>query len=343
MKIIKHRPGVYYARFKTDRGPQQVRFEATSMAEAESLVREAKLYELERAAQVRALTAETVSRLTVGSRVTCADALDMWRHWAELNGLVPNTRARYDTYISAFIRQFKLAKRPPAAIRDTDLSEFVNPPNGKIKASTRTNRKNALQSWFLVLVSRGLVVGNPMAGIRVHMHKLSHQQLEKKVREPFTPVELGKLSQIRDPFWRVAIPISLHTGLRLGDIAQLDWASFQKQGKMIIWTDKSNVRIEMPLHPEVERAIASVPKTDDRFVFPDQRELMLNPKLRSKLSTYFARELERVGVHGKSFHCLRHTFATQMSRTPGETIDTIRCRLGHALPQTTENYIHAGD
>jgi len=49
------------------------------------------------------------------------------------------------------------------------------------------------------------------------MHRLTFEQKEKQTREPFTELELDVLSSIEDPFWKFAIHLSLHYGLRLSD------------------------------------------------------------------------------------------------------------------------------
>lgn len=341
MKIKKFRPGVYYAHIKTERGPQKVRILANTEPEARAIAKDAKLEEMERAAQVKALTAETFMRIMAGGKTTCDETVDVWRTWAETVNLVPNTRERYETYIRAFLNEQKLGGKPPTAIKFDHLNAFINPENSPIKKATRINRKNALHSWFLVLISRGMIVGNPLAEVRINMNRMDHTQKESKVRSPFTNSELAKLSQISDPFWRAAVTLSLHTGLRLTDICQLEWSCFARPGKIIVWTDKRDVRVELPLTHEIEGALQCIERAHAKYVFPEQRETVLNPRLRSKLSLYFGRELAKLGIEGKSFHCLRHTYATNQSKQPGETVDSIRLRLGHSLATTTAGYIHS--
>ena len=61
------------------------------------------------------------------------------------------------------------------------------------------------------------------------------------------------MSKLESPFWRAACHLSLEYGLRLSDIAKLEWVSFLKPGKLIVWTDKHDRRIELPLHPDTMR------------------------------------------------------------------------------------------
>ena len=149
---------------------------------------------------------------------------------------------------------------------------------------------------------------------------------------------------------RFACHLSLEYGLRLSDIAKLEWASFDKPGRIIVWTDKHDRRIELPLHPETLGLIGSGlaalaalrdgPHNHGRWVFPDQAAIASDPSDRAKLSVYFSRQLKRLGIHGKSFHSLRHTFATRRAKL-GDTIDEIRLKMGHVSTATTGGYVHA--
>lgn len=340
MKIKKHNNGLYYAHFRSERGPQELNLKTRNLGEAKQLAKDAKIEALEYAAKIRALTAETVVRITSGGKLTCREAMQQWSEWTNTVGLTPGTRARYETYISSFLDRTKLWDRPPTELTVKRLDAFVNPTDEDIKGTTRSNRLNSLQSFFLVLTSRGYVIGDPSREVRVKFHQLTFEQKEPERHKPFSADELVKLRKLNDPFWKVAAVLGETFGLRISDVAQLEWASFAKRGKIIVWTDKHDRRVEFDLPKDVELAIANVDKTDARYVFPEQAATARNTKLRSKLSTYFARVLQREGIEGKSFHSFRHTFATEHKKL-GESIDEIRLKLGHALPSTTAGYIHA--
>ncbi len=339
MTIKKHKNQSYYAHLRTDHGPQQINLKTTSRTEAVLRAKEAKLEELERAALVRALTAETVVRITAGGKVTNREAFKQWHAWTQTVGLTPATVERYSSYITAFLDRTGLWDKTPHAITAAHIDKFVNPADEPIKAATRSNRLNSIQSLFLVMSARGLVIGDPSREVRVKMHLLTFDQKEPERFKPFSADELAQLRKVEDPFWRAAALLGEHFGLRISDVAQLEWSSFAKPGRIVVWTDKHDRRVEFQLPKEVEQAVAAIDKTHPRYVFPEQAETAQNTKLRSKLSTYFGRILERQGIEGKSFHSFRHTFATN-HRKLGESIDEIRVKLGHALPSTTEGYVH---
>jgi len=308
-------------------------------AQTDRLSKEAKLEEIEFAAKANLLTAEAVQRLSAGGKVTGNNALDRWREMADKGlGLTPATRHSYEGHIKRFLVTTNLVDRPISAASFEHVDKFVNAPD-EASVSTRNMRKASLDNFFKVCTAEGLVVRNPATLSKVKLHTLTFEQKEPKVREPFSDLELDQLSKLESPFWTPACHLSLEYGLRLSDIAKLEWASFDKPGRIIVWTDKHDRRIELPLHPETLGLIGAGPHNHGRWVFPDQAAIASDPSDRAKLSVYFSRQLKRLGIHGKSFHSLRHTFATRRAKL-GDTIDEIRLKMGHVSTATTEGYVH---
>lgn len=307
--------------------------------EANRNAKAAKMPELEQAAKINALTAETVTRILVGRKQTGTDAFNAWRDWANVVGLTPNTVTRYETYIGAFLRAGGFDVRSVAGVRDSDVDSFVNPSDDPITANTRRNRLCALHSFFAVAVAKGFVAANPAALIRVKLDGLTFEQKEPKVRTPFTELELDLLRTIDDPFWKTFVLLGEHYGFRVSDVAQLEWSSFAKPGVIVVWTDKRDKRLELPLVSEVAEHVTVLPHVNKTYVFPKERETAIDTALRSKLSLYFGRKIERLGISHGNTHNLRHTFASKRAEL-GDTVDQIREKLGHTSAETTEGYIH---
>lgn len=143
----------------------------------------------------------------------------------------------------------------------------------------------------------------------------------------------------RNLFWRCAVQVSWHTGLRLGDICQLEWASLATPMRLIVWTEKTNARIELKLKPSLATLLKSVPKKDDVLVFPEESGTYNQIQRRSNFSVEFSRFLDKLSITDRSFHGLRHSFSSRAS-SMGMPLDHIRQRLGHTSEEMTKRYVH---
>jgi integrase len=145
----------------------------------------------------------------------------------------------------------------------------------------------------------------------------------------------------RHRFFRLACEISWSTGLRLGDICQLEIASISKPGVLIHVTEKTNVEVRVPIKPALQstlRKMASL--SHNNYIFPEEAEGYQNIHHRSSYSKEFERFLkQKAGIENRSFHCLRHAYATNSARKEIPTAITQK-RLGHAHQHTTQGYTH---
>ncbi len=253
-------------------------------------------------------------------------------------GLQPTTRSNYKLTIASFLRDTGLEARPVSAITDTAATQWVNSA-GTI--ATRMARLKAIKSFAAVLSAKGLVAGSPAAAIRVRYNDLTHAQKESDARQPFTPEEVKLLLENLPVDWAAMSALSLATGFRLGDCAMVEHDCFldKDRSAVAIWMDKVDRRISLPLPSFVRKKLDALPGRHPRFLFPDLAELASDVKRRPMLSTYFRRHAAKAGVEGKTFHSLRHTFATERAKL-GDSIDEIRLKLGHELADTTRIYVH---
>lgn len=299
-----------------------------------------RLEEIERLAQAEAITAETIGRILAGRKVSNAEIFPAWREHLEMSDLAPLSVHQYSGCLRAFFRFFpELSRAPVTAITSRHVEGFVNPTDSSIRAGTRRQRLIALRNYFEYCQAQRFIVKGPSYGIPVRMHLLSHRQKEKRKVLPFTEAEIQLLRRELTDWWRLAVMIADETGLRLGDVASLEWDSLSEPGQITVWTDKHDKRVSLGISEELTAELWAMRRTHARFVFPEQAKLNADPKTRSKLSLYFTRELNRLGIFGRSFHCLRHTFATRHARL-GASIDEIREKLGHANVATTGAYLH---
>ena len=354
MKLEKSDRGVYHASYWTPFGTKTTSTKAHSKEEAQKVVKASKIEQIEQAAKAGALTQSAISQILSGKQVTTSQALHEWTKWLELNSGSRFTVSSYATTLNAWIQDMELSSVMPSMITAKHISDWVNNRRSAAKLSTRRMWLSVIRKFYKFLTGIGYALANPSLLVTIHWQNLSHEQKETKEKEVFSDIEFSRLVVAADNwqikshtpgFWGVAIRLSRYLGLRLGDICNLEWAALKfKPGyiQIKVWTRKRNTPVCLPLdEPELQRAIAMIRHDDAQYCYPLERYISNEPKDRHRLSKYFQRLCEMAGIEGKSFHCLRHTYATECARK-GKSMPHIAADLGHRHLTTTELYIHTG-
>jgi len=341
MKLTKS-GGQYYAVIKAPSGKtKRIPTQATSLKEAKHIVQAANIADLEMAGKVNALTQETLARILGDKRMTCRAAADQWVERMQFASISGMTIANTKSYVDLWMKDQGVENLPPSAITEKHIAPWVNDPNSEAKVGTRRVKLSAVRSFFQFCAHQGWVMRNPAWDLRINMNVLDHRQKETQHRKPFTDDEVRKLLRATDekPFWQAAIAFGRYAGLRLGDICQLEWDCFQTPGEMVVWTDKRNKRVRLKLNAQLESVLNHVPILSNKYLFPEERKRVADPKTRAWFSVTFQRICEREDIHGKSFHSLRHAYATAKAKG-GATLAEIKDDLGHTSEKTTEGYVH---
>jgi len=135
----------------------------------------------------------------------------------------------------------------------------------------------------------------------------------------------------------------LNTGLRLGELLNLQWSDINFSRKVLMvrgksdWKPKAGER-EIPLNQGVLNLLRDIkPKRARKsdYVFQFKRRDTAARILRKRL----ARLCREHGLEAFSLHDLRHTFASQLVMN-GVDLATVQQLLGHRDIQTTMIYAH---
>lgn len=340
--------GRIYAHLKTGKPSEpylRISLKTTSKKEARAKAKAAKLPEVERLAQADALTRTAFLRLTTSGKITTNEAAEQWFAGAEARGDSAATAARDKITIRQWLSDPpSTGKLHPSEHTLESLQAWVNKP-GKAKKQTRVRNLSNLRKFFTYLVSIGAAPSNIAAAVKVNHRALTHEQREPRIVKPLTDAELAKLIGQSEGWHRWAAGIAAAAGMRLGDIAQLEHASLSVPGHIIVWTDKRDRRVCLPINktvtPGLANMLAEIPPSDGRYVFPEAAALYEDvEKGRPLLSIRFKRVLEGLGIEGKSFHSLRHTAITRW-RKQGFSLDECREYAGHTSTKTTSGYDHS--
>ena len=154
-------------------------------------------------------------------------------------------------------------------------------------------------------------------------------------REVFTDAELKLLDTEADPQWRAIIALGWQAGLRLGDAACLRRENLHLGVTSFIRYTPAKTRamgkiLEVPISGGLASLVLGAAQSDDRL-FPDMCSAYAVYR-GSRLSRAFVDRCEKLGIKGKTFHCLRHTFVTRLLKG-GVSPAIVAEMTGHSLRQ----------
>ncbi|MCM2276162.1 MAG: site-specific integrase, partial [Candidatus Didemnitutus sp.] len=210
--------------------------------------------------------------------------------------------------------------------------------------------------FFDFCFTRGLITYNPARQVEVRTEMLTQKQRLPTERLPFTDPEIEKILGALEPgdFWHAATLVSLDTGLRLRDVALLERVSL-RGGKLEVATSKGgagyNPVVRHVLSERTLQSLRAVPNEGGIYFFEEiGRNMRENPATeQSRLSQQFRRLCIGLGIEGKSFHGLRHTFAMRREREKRLSIFQqmaaelalagVQADLGHRSSETTKIYL----
>ena len=243
------------------------------------------------------------------------------------------------------------------AFRDLHVKE------GKSETTANLALKT-LRSLFNDARRESLIPTNPAEAVKTF-------DVEKEARDVFTHEQLCALVAKAASEWKTSILLAYYSGLRLRDAVSLSWEnvnfelrqiryfprkSNRGQARRPDWKKHVTGQLEVPLMPEVEAHLLSLPSSDDPAA-------KLCPTLAAKstggnrgLSRMFQRVMAAAGIHsdrgvekkGKGrqfktlgFHSLRHTFVSELANADVPA-DVRRQISGHSDEKIHERYTHLG-
>jgi integrase len=200
-------------------------------------------------------------------------------------------------------------------------------------APATVNRETALLKHMFNMAERwGLYQGtNPVRLVKfLPENNLQFQTVSEADEQ--------RLLEASPPYLRELILFATNTGLRCGDLLDLKWEEVDiEEQRLSLIMGKTGRRLEVPLNETALTLLAAKraamhgpyvfynPATGDRF---------------HDLKTGFKAILKRAGMTGITWHTLRHTFASRLTRS-GVDLVTVKELLGHSTINTTMRYAHS--
>jgi integrase len=149
--------------------------------------------------------------------------------------------------------------------------------------------------------------------------------------------ECQTLLSVCDKHLGPIVVCALHTGMRKGEILNLQWDNVDlKHGFILLEVTKNGERREIPINDTLRTTLSSlVRRIDGPYVFYDP----ITSKPYQDVKRSFNTACRKAKIRNFRFHDLRHTFSSHLVMA-GYDITTVKELLGHKTLTMTLRYAH---
>lgn len=316
-----------------------------------------------------------------GKSLKFSEFTEIWKRDYGSKELAPSTYKRYcrmlETRLLPYFGHFYINKIRPTDImkfydlleKDTQLTRKKGNNGEKTKkplsGKTILEHHRLLRAMLHRAVYWQLIVSNPAERVQAPRAKKPKRRSYDDDQTKILLENLEKLS-IEDTKYKVAIILTVFTGVRLGELMGLEWQDIDFKNGIISINRSSQYLSDMGVFTKVPKTESSIREiaipefiislleeyklwyeeqkslygelwTDSNRLFVQADGKPMHP---STISKWFVKYVAQIGLPVINFHGLRHTNATLLI---SQNIDVavVAARLGHAQITTTFNfYVH---
>jgi integrase len=198
----------------------------------------------------------------------------------------------------------------------------------------------AARNWFKAIraltehcADVGMLRENPTLGIKPHKIKSDgfHTWTEDEIAQFEAHHRIGTRE-------RLALALGLYSGQRRGDVIRMGRQHI-RDGLLHVTQSKTGKALAIPVHPDLQAILATVPATQMTFVMT----LRGKPFDPHAFTAWFAQACDKAGLPSAcTFHGLRKAACRRLAEA-GCTIHEIAAISGHASLKEIERYTKAAD
>ena len=274
------------------------------------------------------------SRILRTEEAVGLDLFETWINAMKVQNRSKKTISQYTYVVKKFIGEVRTPLRNVTVhhVRDWLVKQEMK----GVSDCTRENYRQDLSSMFGWLWREGLIEKNPM-------NNIGAIKVQKKVREPYTEVEIETLKEScamsRKPLRDVAlISFLLSTGCRVGEVVGIERGDIDFQNKEVVVLGKGNK--ERTVFFDDVTALYLKRYLNDRSDFKPYLFLSarMAPLTTGGIQSMLRRRGASVNLKDVHPHKFRRTLATTLI-AHGMQIQEVASILGHDKLDTTMKYI----
>jgi len=203
--------------------------------------------------------------------------------------------------------------------------------NKTISPATVNREISIIRSAVRKALEWNMISHDPLAGLK--LAKLNNRRVRFIEDEEFQ-----RLMNAAHPALAPIILIARHTGMRQGEILNLEWKDIDlRRGWLSIRQSKNGEGRFVPMTGELIDLFSKTPLSErEGFIFKRHGVRMVRD---GWLRDQFTKAVKQAGLINFHFHDLRHTFASHAAMR-GADVQTIAAFLGHKTLRMTQRYSH---
>ena len=246
----------------------------------------------------------------------------------EFRGLKASTQAVRRNIIERFRNEH--GDKPVRLLGRSHIKDIIGD-----KAETPEAANNLLKVLRVLLsyaVEIEMIASNPALGIKRYKNRGDGHHT-------WTETEIAQFEAIHavgtKP--RLALTLMLYTALRRGDMVGLGWQHVRGDA-IAVRQEKTDAALTIPIHPELARALAMVPRTNLTFLLTE----LGKPFTPAGFGNWFRQRCNEAGLPRCSAHGLRKAAATRLADA-GCSVHEIMAITGHKSLSQVAPYTKAAD
>jgi integrase len=220
--------------------------------------------------------------------------------------------------------------KPVRGLRRAHVAEIIGAKAATPEAAN--NLRKVLRVILNYAVSIDMIAANPTIGVAKY-------QTRSDGYHTWTEDEIAKFEAVHavGTRARLALALLLYTAQRRSDVVHMG-RQHVPAGAIAVRQDKTGTALMIPMHPELARALASVPRTNMTFLTTERGA----PFTSAGFGNWFRDQCDAAGLPQCSAHGLRKAAATRLANA-GCSANQIAAITGHKSLGEIAHYTRAAD